>query len=1116
MQSTHPSISSKLLQGLLVLFLTVIPIQKLSAQLHISIPQTELKEVINQIRSQSHYQFFYDDRLSTTQVGPLTVSNASIESILETLLKGKRISFKVEENIVYLLEYPVGSNRPSSKKQVVRGRIIDSKDMPLTGVNISIKDTPEGSVSDMDGNFLITVDRQNPTLVFSYIGYKTQEILLKGRYFLSVTLQEDLHPLNMVVVTALGIKRQEKALSYNAQSIKQEELTKVKDANFINSLSGKVAGVKIQSSSSGIGGATKVVMRGTKSIEGNNNAIYVIDGIPMYNTVSIQGIGGYSSRGSTEAIADLNPDDIESITILTGASASALYGSSAANGAILITTKRGKEGKLEVGFTSSMEFGKAFVMPDFQNTYGSGANEAVSWGMKQISSGYTPEDFFKTSATYTNSLTLSIGNDKNQTYASLAATNANGLIPNNKYDRYNMTLHNSNTTSDGKLKADIGIQYIVQRDQNMVNQGEYMNPLVGAYLYPRGLNWEEARYFEQWDEERDILTASPFPEGEYTMQNPYWAAYRNIRTSERKRFIVSLGVSYNIREWSKAEKWNICARYRIDRTSQEYKDKRFVGTITTLLDGGTKNGYFGLNNNHVVQNYVDILSNFNKNFGEDWGIATHIGASMTDLKNDGLVNQGPLRDDGLPNIFNIQNIEQKAYKAIFYQEGWHEQTQSVFGSMEVNWKHLLYLTMTGRNDWASQLAGSNHKGFFYPSVGLTGIITDMLPESVKNSLYNTLSFAKVRLAFAQVASPFKRELTIPMNTFSHTDKKWVEEGYYPLKDLKPERTNSFEIGLTTKWLKDKLNFDITYYHTQTKNQTIRAPMSPSSGYNYTYIQTGNVQNQGIEIILGSRFDITPSFSWSSSLNFDCNKNKIKELVKNVRNPQNPETPLFKEDELLKDNFGNAQIILRPGGTLGDVYAKTDFVRDMNGSIDISQDLKPRNEYLKLGSLLPKANLSWKNDFSYRQLSFGFMLSARLGGIVVSGTQAAMDYSGVSKLTADMRDIGGVEVDKGIVIPARKYFQLQGRPKDYLTQYYTYSATNLRLREAYVAFNIPRKWLGNVVDLNISLTGKNLWMIYNKAPFDPETIFSTDNYAQGLDYFMTPSLRSMGFSVKAVF
>ena len=998
----------------------------------------------------------------------------------------------------------------------ITGRVVDQTDTPVMMANVAEVGTTNGTVTDMDGNYTISVP-VGATLEFSFIGYASEKRKVEaGMTTLDIVLREDTQMLDAVVVTALGIKRQEKALSYNAQSVKSDELTRVKDANLINSLSGKIAGVNIQTSSSGVGGAAKVVMRGTKSIEGNNNALYVIDGIPMYNTVSEQGSGRYTSRGSTEGIADLNPDDIESMTVLTGASAAALYGSSAANGAILITTKKGKEGRLEATFTSSAEFAKAFVMPEFQNTYGSNPNDAVSWGEKQASTGYEPTDFFKTSATYTNSITLSIGNEKNQTYASLAATNANGLIPNNRYDRYNMTVRNSSTALKDRLRMDIGAQYIIQRDQNMVNQGEYMNPLVGAYLYPRGLNWSDARYFEQWDEERGILTASPFPEGDYTMQNPYWVAYRNLRTSERKRFIVSLGLSFLIKEWSASEKWDIGVRYRVDRTSQEYKDKRYVGTVATLMDGGTKNGYFGLSSGYDMQNYVDVLTNLNKNIGEDWGLAVNVGASLTDQRNDMLFNQGPLRDDGLPNVFNVQNIEQGAQKAQFYQDGWREQTQSIFGSMEVSWKRLLYLTVTGRNDWASQLAGSKHKSFFYPSVGLSGIITDMLPESWRDKMYSSLSFAKVRVAYAQVASPFQRGLTVQMNTFSQTDKKWVKEGFYPLKDLQPERTNSFEVGLSTKWLRNILSLDVTYYRTNTKNQTIRAAMSASSGYNYTYVQTGNVQNSGVELGLGATVDVGKNFTWDTYFTYGYNKNEIKELVKNVRNPQNPDEPLFNKDELLKESFGNAQIILRPGGTLGDIYAKTDFVRDEHGNIDVSQDLKPRNEYLKLGSLLPDATMGWRNDFRYKQFSFGFMLSARLGGIVVSGTQAALDYSGVSKATADARDNGGVTVAEGIVIPAQKYYQLQGRPKDYLTQYYTYSATNVRLREAYISYNIPRKWLGNVLDLSISITGKNLWMLYNKAPFDPEAVSSTGNYAQGIDYFMMPSLRSFGFSVKAKF
>lgn len=554
------------------------------------------------------------------------------------------------------------SGAAMAQNVTITGRVVDQTDTPIMMANVLEAGTTNGTATDMDGNYQISVP-VGATLEFSFIGYTPEKRKIEaGMSVLDIVLQEDTQVLDAVVVTALGIKRQEKALSYNAQSVKSDELTRVKDANLINSLSGKIAGVTIQTSSSGVGGAAKVVMRGTKSIEGNNNALYVIDGIPMYNAQGEQGTGRYASRGTTEGIADLNPDDIESMTVLTGASAAALYGSSAANGAILITTKKGKEGRLEATFTSAAEFADAFVMPEFQNTYGSRPNDAVSWGDKQASTGYHPSDFFKTSATYTNSVTLSIGNEKNQTYVSLAATNANGLIPNNRYDRYNLTVRNSSMALKDRLRVDLGAQYIIQRDQNMVNQGEYMNPLVSAYLYPRGLDWNDAKYFEQWDEDRGILTASPFPEGDYTMQNPYWTAYRNIRTSERKRFIVSLGMSYLIKEWSNSEKWDIGVRYRIDRTAQEYKDKRFVGTVATLMDGGTKNGFFGMNTGYDMQNYVDVLTNLNKNIGEDWGLAVNLGASLTDQRNDMLFNQGPLRDDGLPNVFNVQNIAQGAKK----------------------------------------------------------------------------------------------------------------------------------------------------------------------------------------------------------------------------------------------------------------------------------------------------------------------------------------------------------------------------------------------------------------------------------------------------------------------
>ena len=390
----------------------------------------------------------------------------------------------------------------------VTGTVTDLQDGAPVLASIMEQGTMNGTMADIDGNYSITV-AEGAVLEFSSIGYVTAtRTVTAGVARIDVQMQQEMQEIDAVVVTALGIKRQEKALSYNTQTVDADELTRVKDANLVNSLVGKVAGVTIQGSSSGIGGASKVVMRGTKSIEGSNNALYVIDGVPMYNSVGTQGSGRYSSQGTTEGIADLNPDDIESMTVLTGASAAALYGSAAANGAILITTKKGKEGKVEATFTTSMEFAAPFVMPEFQNTWGSDPGDAVSWGAAQPSTGYEPADFYETAATYTNSLSVSMGNDRSQTYASVAATNANGLVPNNVYDRYNLTLRNTTSVFDGRLRMDIGAQYIIQRDQNMVNQGEYMNPIVGAYLFPRGMDWNQAGYFEQWDEERGILTSS--------------------------------------------------------------------------------------------------------------------------------------------------------------------------------------------------------------------------------------------------------------------------------------------------------------------------------------------------------------------------------------------------------------------------------------------------------------------------------------------------------------------------------------------------------------------------------------------------------------------------------
>ncbi|MEG0454792.1 MAG: TonB-dependent receptor plug domain-containing protein, partial [Bacteroides sp.] len=377
MKSNHFFRTSNLLRTLLILLFMTIPVQWVSGQLTLSTPRTTLGTIIKQIQSQSKYQFFYDDKLSAVSVEPLKVKDASLQEVLSLVLKGKNITFKVEDNIVYLSEkngLPIENNQQQTgKERKVTGQVVDEQGEPLIGVNVLIKGSSTGVITDLDGNYTLNTNEKSPILQFSYIGYKSQDIPLKNQTVINLTMQSDTQIIDEVVVTALGIKRASKALSYNVQQVSEDELLKNKDANFINALSGKVAGVTINSSSSGVGGASKVVMRGTKGIDQSSNALYVIDGVPMFN---LSGTGGkeHDSAGSTEAIADINPEDIESMSVLTGAAAAALYGSHAANGAIVITTKKGKAGHTSLTVSQSTEFLNPLVMPRFQNRYGTGTN----------------------------------------------------------------------------------------------------------------------------------------------------------------------------------------------------------------------------------------------------------------------------------------------------------------------------------------------------------------------------------------------------------------------------------------------------------------------------------------------------------------------------------------------------------------------------------------------------------------------------------------------------------------------------------------------------------------------------------------------------------------------
>lgn len=967
---------------------------------------------------------------------------------------------------------------------------------------------------------------ENSVLEFSCLGYSSQEFTIGNRRVFDVTMQDDAILMEGTVVTALGIKRSEKALSYNVQQVNADAIAANKDANFINSLNGKVAGLNINASSSGVGGATKVVMRGMKSISQSSNALYVIDGVPMY-TSARDGGTEFASQGSTDPIADINPDDIESISVLTGAAAAALYGSDAANGAIVVTTKKGQAGKLTVSASAGVEVMNPFVLPRFQNRYGTGdLSSSVgsidrSWGslMNDANNPYydPAKDYFRTGVTHTESVSVSTGTEKNQTYISGSAIDSYGIVPNNGYHRYNFTFRNTTSFLKDRMHLDVGASYILQKDRNMTNQGTYNNPLVGAYIFPRGNDWDAVRMFERYDKTRKLYTQYwPVGDAGMTMQNPYWINYRNLRENKKDRFMLNASLSYDILDWL-----SVSGRVRMDQSVTTYTEKFYASTFLQLVEL-SNNGLYGVSEMRDRQIYADALVNINKRFGDDWTFQANIGASVSDMYYNALKNRGPIADGeitserpGLANVFNVQNLSNSP-KTARLQEGWREQTQSVFGSAEVGFKGTYYLTLTARNDWPSQLAGphSNRKSFFYPSVGASVVLSEIIPNMPDN-----LEYIKIRGSYASVGTAFERYIANPQYKWNASGLSWNIQPQYPMYDLKPELTNSFEVGLTMRFLRD-FNLDVTYYHTSTLNQTFNPQISTGSGSSEIYIQSGNVRNQGLEFTLG--FGHTwGRFNWDSNYTLSMNGNKIISLANNVLNAATGE--YFSVDQLDMKGLGQAHFVLKEGGTLGDLYSLSDFKYDSNDKIQINEDgtvgispIENARDYVKLGSVLPKANMSWRNDFRFGNFNFGFLITARIGGIVYSSTQAVLDYYGVSEASAAARDAGGVLINGGDnLVDANRWYTSVGGPSS-LPQMYTYSATNVRLQEASIGYTFPKKMLGNVCDLNLSLVGRNLWMIYNKAPFDPESIATTGNYYQGIDHFMMPSLRNFGFNVRITF
>jgi TonB-linked SusC/RagA family outer membrane protein len=1091
---------------ILIISLMQVSAASLAQKISLSEKNASLKKICKKISVQSGYSFIISgSELKQSKPVSINATDADLRVVLDEIFQTQPLQYRLQDkSIIVSMRNSVSSTattqRNNNQQIKVTGKVTDEKGNALVGVSIRIKNTNSGVLTDVNGNFSINASLGD-VLVVSYVSFATAEIKLTDQNPITIVLKELNNELNAVVVTALGIKRQTKALTYNIQELKGSDVNAQNDGNFVNNLAGKVAGATINTSSAGIGGSARVVLRGTKSLGNDkNNALYVIDGVPLFNFNGASGVPDVFSgaNNSGDGISQLNPDDIETVSVLTGPAAAALYGNNASGGVILITTKKGVADKTSVNLSSSTSFFSPFVLPKFQNTYASTPGSFDSWGTKLTTpSTYQPKDFFQTGMYLDNSISLSTGTQKNQTYISAAKTNGKGIIPNNELNRLNLNLRNTANFFNDKLNMDLGAMYVQQADQNLLTQGLYNNPLVPIYLFPRGDDITKYQIYERFDPTRNFKTQFwPFGDQGFAIQNPYWIVNRDINTNQTKRYLLNASAKYTINSWL-----NIASHAKYDNT-QVVNESKYYASTSGILAG--PNGAYFRNVSNQAQTYADVLLNATYKL-KDFSVNAFLGGSYDDRKL--LVNGLGGNLITLPNYFTLPNVDLTSAKVPYTSV--HSQNQAIYETAQFAYKSSIFLDITGRTDWNSALSYSTQKSLFYPSVGLSGIVTDLLGI---NS--NTLSYLKVRGSYSEVGTPPNPYLTNPHYDFINQTVNTLAIQVSPT--LQPERTKSYEAGINARFFNNLITLDVTAYKSSTYNQIFDYAVSNTSGNGASTIRvnSGQIDNKGIEANLGvnARFG---EVKWTSNVVFSLNRNKIKSLFSYPDGKGN----IVKVDSIVAASTGS--YLQRPtvGGTTGDIYVNT-LATDEHGFIVVDprtrQVTAANNTYIYAGNADPKYNIGFRNSVTYKNISLGFLIDARIGGIGVSATQALLDRFGVSEASAQARDAGGVMVNGGL-IPAKDYYAVTGGGVSGLGAPYVYSATNVRLREATLSYHFLASFFNNrLKGATLGLTGKNIFMFYNKAPFDPESTASTGTFYQGVDFFRQPSFRSIGFNVAVQF
>ena len=1012
------------------------------------------------------------------------------------------------------------------------GTVVDAFG-PVVGASVLVKGTTNGNITDLDGNFTLEGVNNGDIIVISYIGYVTQEIPFTGQP-INVTLAEDSEQLEEVVVTALGIKRSEKSLGYAMQQVGGDDLVQAREPNIANALTGKVSGVQIIRSSNGAGGSSKIQLRGSNSVTGLNQPLIVVDGVPMDNFTGADNNDYWNpSIDYGNGLSDLNAEDIESMSVLKGASAAALYGSRAGNGVILITTKSGRENPgLGITISASVSAETIFMKPERQSTFGQGTQgnfnptSGYSWGPRIEGQSYTDwegvsrnmqyydnlDNYFNTGVNATESFTFSQMYGKTGIYASATRMDDANKIPSAKLNRTNMTLRATSTFGkDDRWSFDGKIQYINTTAKNRPLSGDNdSNTFLTMYTTPTSMDITDFKNsVDQYGEMRWWERGSGL--------NPYWAQDYNLNEDRRNRFLINASMKYRFTDWLTGE---------IKAGSDMY----FTETETKLYDGSPlqDNGRYGTGEKKFYENNYSFLFTAQKDnvFGK-WGGVVNFGGNMMVRKSTGLENS--LGKLSIPNVFWITNGNKADLSTTQTYE--RKKINSLYGTLGINYDGWAFLDATFRNDWSSTLS-EDYRSFFYPSVSVSWVISDMMSKMDKN-MPDWFTYAKVRASFAQVGNdldPYQLYNVFNITTNGQTGALIGETSGNTMYNslVKNELITSWEVGAEVRFLNNRLGLDVAWYKSNAKNQLLNIPMNRFSGFENMKVNAGNIQNQGVEIMLNATPVQTESgFTWDMNLNFSRNRNKIIELLPGEEN---------KNMTYTLGGYDNLYVYAVAGGNYGEIWGTkfqrvTDESSPYYGQLLLDGDGLPQgtSSSEKIGDQQPDCLLGWTNNLTWKNWSFSFQIDGRFGGDIFSGTNRLLQAYGVADVTAPGGErnkfvVDGVISDgNGGYIPSTKevtqqdYWQAITSSSGNLGigEANLYSATNIRLRNIALNYSFPKQMLSKTPfqQVKLGFSMNNVWMIYSDMHgVDPESVFATSTNATGFENAAAPTSRSYLFNV----